>query len=383
MQINKLFIYCISALLLLLTACVKEFRPELEKYQNLLVVDGMITDAAPPYTIKLSRSTSVYQPTYNPVTGAKIIVSDDKGYSEMFFETTPGIYKSSIDGLQGIPGRRYKIEIEVDNKHYQSDYQMLKASQPITEVSSEIEYQEDQFSGKVFEGLQFKVNTSSQPENTTRYLWKCEETYKFNSSFTIDYTFDGIYGMRIFVKNDSVYTCWRTKNLSKFYTFETDVSSTEITDIPIVYVSTESRRLSIRYSLLVKQYAIDKNAYYYFTKLKEQNEEQGSLYSSQPYQIEGNIYNRSDETEPVLGYFTVAGVSEKRIFVNPPPELEFHYSHCDLKTQNLGMYLALSVPSMWPIYLNESPNGIGVADKSCFDCTMNGGTLERPDFWID
>lgn len=37
----------------------------------------------------------------------------------------------------------------------------------------------------------------------------------------------------------------------------------------------------------------------------------------------GNVKNQDDPDEPVLGYFLVAGMDEKRIFLQRPAELPF------------------------------------------------------------
>ena len=105
------------------------------------------------------------------------------------------------------------------------------------------------------------------------------------------------------------------------------------------YINTQTRQLSVRYSLLVKQYTIGKEAYVFWNGLEEQNSDQESLYTSQPYQINGNVKNIDNNTEPVLGYFLVAGVSEKRIFVDRPKyPILLRYSVCLLNEADFESY---------------------------------------------
>ena len=73
MQVNKskiniiFFSWMIAGMVVLTSSCIKEYWPKLESGgENLLVVDGQITNAAGPYTVKLSRSSSVQSPEFIP-----------------------------------------------------------------------------------------------------------------------------------------------------------------------------------------------------------------------------------------------------------------------------------------------------------------------------
>ena len=46
------------------------------------------------------------------------------------------------------------------------------------------------------------------------------------------------------------------------------------------------------------------------------NQNQGALFDPIPYSLTGNIKCVSDRNLPILGYFIVAGASEKRIFID-------------------------------------------------------------------
>ena len=70
-------------------SCIDEYWPELDKYENLLVVDGYISNEPGPYEVKLSLSSKVDQLTTNPVPNATVIIMDDQGVSEVLTETEP------------------------------------------------------------------------------------------------------------------------------------------------------------------------------------------------------------------------------------------------------------------------------------------------------
>jgi hypothetical protein len=50
------------------------------------------------------------------VSGAIVIISDDLGNEATMYETELGIYRNN--SLIGVPGRTYKMEVQIDNKIY-------------------------------------------------------------------------------------------------------------------------------------------------------------------------------------------------------------------------------------------------------------------------
>jgi hypothetical protein len=154
---------------------------------------------------------------------------------------------------------------------------------------------------------------------------------------------------------------------------------------PLNYVSTETRELSIRYSLFVEQLTISEGAFNFWSSIREQNSEAGELYTRQPYQIRGNISNPDDPDELVLGYFMAAGTKSKRIFLNRPmPPVNMRYPVCTLTEadyMNFGT-IFLTKESEWPVYATFDNNGgNALPGQECMDCTLSDGTIVMPEFW--
>lgn len=363
-------------------SCIDEFRPDIDRYENLLVVDGMITNAEPPYTVKLSLSTTVQNPVYTPLTKAKVTISDNQGNSERLEEITDGIYQTSKEGIQGVCGHAYRIEIEtIKGKMYQSDYETLRKPVKIDTVYGEMETREEFDTEETLEGMQFYVDAQISEQDTVHLLWRCAETYRFKTDYRIDFIYDNN-GFRKFHDPDSVRYCFKTNQIDEIACMRNTTNKTKpALRMPLNYVSTNTKRLTIRYSLLVRQLTVNEATYFYWNHINKQNEELSSFYSKQPYQVRSNVKNTDDAKEPVLGYFNVAGEHQQRIFVNRPSNMRFHYFRCEIET-DYSLYLAFSNPSMWPIYLADTPQGRGIADKRCFDCTLWGGVVEEPDFWV-
>jgi len=372
---------------LLLTSCIDEYWPVIDKYENRLVVDGGITDEPGPYIIRLSTSSAIDTSIFKPFSNCEVLISDEEGTSETLVETEPGIYKTNKDGLQGEAGKKYKLTVKTPNERvYESDFAQLIAGEKIESVYGEIESRQDENYPYDLTGFQFYVDTETASNDSTYFLWRLEATYHYQSDYTIRWIYDG--ELNWFHGPDSLFNCYRTYFVDDFYSISTvGLSSPKIDAYPLNYVNTESRQLSVKYSLLVKQYTLGKKAFTFWEELREQNSSSSSLFAKQPYQIQGNVFNVDNPEEPVLGYFLVAGVDEKRIFVDRPKyPVEFNYSVCTLSERDFEAYaqLFMADPVSYPIYAIETNGGRrAVPQQGCVDCRLHGGTITKPDFWED
>lgn len=362
-----------------------------DKYEKLLVVDGMISNKPGPYFIQLSYSSLLRDVEAEPVHGCELIISDNTGYTETLFELEPGKYKTTNPDFQGVVGRQYKLSIYTpDEKIYESSFQELKDGVKIDTLYAHLEYRYSSETTYDLAGFQFYVSSAVATEDTNYFFWRLEQTFEYNANYTANQMFDGQFHHVTYPAFN--YTCWKTEPVAKIFTYNTSrLSEALIQDLPLHYVTTETKELFKKYSVLVTQLTIPKEAYNYWNSLQKQIEGQGSLYDKQPYQIRGNIINANDPNEAVLGFFFAAGSDEKRIFVDKPTGVHFHFSTtCGYVTENL-MNALYQVKSQWPVYLmriySEGGGGYGALAlpnrQSCVDCRESGGSVTKPVFWED
>jgi len=399
-----------------LYSCVEEYWPELEgSYENLLVVDGKITNEPGPYTIQLSRSSSLLDNDYNPLTGAIVVISDDAGNTETLFESSPGNYKTSIIGMQGVIGRKYKLSISSDGKTYESAYEELLAPTGVESVNYVEETQKISETEEIYEsGYQFYLTTERASNPKNYFYWEVVETYEYHAPYTIDYIYNGSYnstgGLINYDEPYALYYCWTTKNVNQIYTQNTEyLSEAKVRNLPLHFIPMEDEKLRIQYSMIAKQYSISETAYHFKKSLEDLNSDNSGLYAIQPYQIRGNLYNVDTPEEPVLGYFLTAGVSYSEHVFTPTPMItqaeadQWSRETCFVvapdafnKKPSYREVIAMSSPQDWPLYLSIvwatafGPSGTSyipltyVHDKFlCIDCRTNGGTTQKPDFWIN
>lgn len=384
MRIKRILLFILALQFLWLNSCIDEYWPDVDKYENLLVVEGGITNTPGPYTIKISKSLPVKYARYIPFSGCVLKIFDDDGSSETLVETEPGTYSTMSNGIQGQIGKRYKLSvITPQGKEYESSYEELIKPVLIDDVYAEVEYHSNSGLDHPQVGYQFYIDAEETLNDTNFYLWDMEATFHFQSDFFIRWYYNG--RVREFHPIDSLYDCWRTNKVKDIFTFNsTSLVTNKLERFPLNYVNTETKELTVKYSLLVNQHTIGKSAYQYWNAIEEQNSEQGSMYSQQPYQIRGNMRSINDDNESVLGYFMVSGFDTRRIFVDRI-DAPFYFTRCSINDGNYQAYaeIGATLPYLYPVYIILYDEMRAVPGQSCADCRQNGGTITKPDFWED
>jgi hypothetical protein len=270
-----------------------------------------------------------------------------------------------------------------DSRSYISDTVEILTCPSIDSIFWEIEEVPTTNPEETRLGVQFYVTTDATGDYADNYRWELEETWEYHSYYTSWVYYDG----EIHVPDsdsDSLRYCWNTLTIPEIYTYSTrNLTSGLINKYPLTFVSNGSDRLTIKYSLLVRQYALTQEAYEFWKILEDQTAKTGELYETQPAEITGNMHSMEDPREFVMGMFYASSVQEKRIFITPglPPPA----SLCDryeLLPWELTEMLENFDKSDYPIRLVFLADGMyDFARQDCFDCTLRGGTTIRPDFW--
>lgn len=379
-------IFILMILALFSQSCIEKFKPELEGFEQLLVIDGGVFDGK-PFVIKLSYSSDVYKPKPSPILGASVMIIDDSGHIEYLSETSPGVYTSLDPEIVGLSGRSYKLAIMTgDGRQYESGFELLRPSVPIESITYNTEFHADERYPYLLAGYQFYLNTRLPNDTNNFYIWRMEKTYEYHSEFLADayFTNKRIYP---FPKPDSLTVCWKTENVKQIISLNTkDLINPDLKSFPLNFVNTEGRELSFRYSQLTEQLTVNESTFDHYKLIEQGNGDQGSLYTNQPFQIKSNVINVDDPNEPVLGYFLVAGRSAKRLFTQPPTNVEFHYYMFVLTLDDYKKMrvISFSPPSAWPIYLTKGgidDGNLAWPSQECIDCRQRGGTLTKPSFW--
>jgi len=381
-------------------SCLDPYEVNVTNYQDLLVVNALITDEVKNHQIHLSRSVPNLDEIPPVESGALVVITDENNNEEVLTEVAPGVYETDKSQFVAKVGGTYTLSIRTKNgKEYTSNACTIQPKSIILDVHYKVGKEWNNDETRELEGLNILVDGSSYEGGELRWLY--EEDWKFKVPYPSRVIYDYEIDDWKFIKPQNV-VCWKkdsTKNIIiKSFSKQKESSfiNKEVCFIPSAYTD----KLTIRYSILVKQLSITKEESEYLSKLKNSLEKAGDISGIQPFSILGNIICVNNSKEPVLGYFQTGSVVSKRIYINKEDISKFSLPNydimggCKLTTIALADYPDLSILDLYEssvingskrlfdLYYFGGLAGIIVTEPVCNDCTLTG-TSQKPDFWED
>jgi len=372
---------------ILFAQCKQEYDPQIEsKTTGLLVVEGFINSGQGPTTIHLSRSSALEDTILKPEFGAQVNVEGDDGSSIGLFSNGNGEY--SVAQLILNNGVKYRLNIRTaDGKEYVSDFTSVK----YTPVIDSITWQRENG------GLRIYANAHDPQNQTKYYQWKYEETWEFHSAYynNLMYIFDPVTTSPIAVAykysdqhtDTTIYKCWNTLSSSSITLGSTEKLTSDLVYLPVQYIEPHSEKLSVMYSINLRQYAISHDEYLFLQKMKKNTEQLGTIFDPQPSEISGNLHCLTDPDETVIGYIEVAQEQVMRILISNSQVPDWNYDpgcfffEIDNKPDSIKQH---GVGLMPTFAAKKDPLGgiisFYASTPQCVDCTLRG-IHQKPDFW--
>lgn len=384
-MLKKIYHINLILALLMVFSCRDPFEPELRDIPTeVLVVEGYI-EVDGESEIRLSKTVPVRSTQSSPaIIGAKLSLLDSNNGRWEFVEKEEGVY-SLIGNFS--PFENYHLQIELPGaKIYRTEN-----LQPI--VSPEIEEL-----GFIRDQNRVEIFVSTKGNDQARYfLWSYQEHWIFRPGVISRLIFEN--GLVRFREEDErIDLCWNSninpnivlQNAARF-------EDNRILQRELVLIPNNSEKLTQRYSIEVKQMAISQEAFDFWEILKKNSDDIGGIFSPLPSLIRGNIYNVTDESEPVIGFISMGKSATKRIYIDindvfPWPVFIPEYEFCRISFQDTipatdqAVFEAFGRGGRMPARELRASNGeiIGYfgAPTQCVDCTLRGTKL-RPEFWED
>ena len=380
---NKI-ITCIVMTALLLSSCIRSYEPEiLSEDESKFVISGYITDEDGKQTVNISKSSSIQDPKYIPVTGCQVNIVDDQGNVFPMQDNDDGNYTNEIDLSFLKAGIAYKLEVTTpDGDFITSGFDTLPRGPGIDSIYYLREEKLYNPAAPLVKGIQFYVDLDAALTDSRYYKWDVYETWEYHTLYPLEWYYDGVVH-HVTPPDYSRMICWRTLKIPEIFTLTTDnLTENKYDQFPLHFVSNLTTRLAYGYSLLVRQFALSHEAFIYFENLNTNSNPQGGLYDKQPLAIQGNLHNTTHPNVSVLGFFAASAARSKRIFVYPIPDLPLMYeSFCDpIKLRN---GLSVIKPKDYPAYLLGNAAGYSMTwmENECVDCLTLGGINVKPSFW--
>lgn len=386
-MIRKLLILCSFSIFLVYMACRKPFNPKTIKgFSSALIVEGVINPSGVT-NIYLSRTLDLDDKVMvKPELKATVQVISESNIIHTLPEKTNGLY--SISQLALNSSLKYRLKIKTASGiEYQSDLMNVRTTPPIDSVNWVREPN----------GVGIYINTHDSQNKTKYYQWDFEENWELRSIDRSLYTAVSVRpsGVSVVSRDPNeiplMYTCFKVQRSTNIDIFSTaKLSSDVVYRHPVVFIPNGSEKLDVRYSILVRQYAITFEAFEYLSMMKRNSEQLGSFFDSQPSELVGNIRSINDPDDIAIGYVTIAPVLEKRIFITRDQvpgwafkldcPIVFAKNHPD----SLAVYFgpgAANIPQI------PGTNNLGAVEswlgtlQTCLDCRTRGGNNDKPAFW--
>jgi len=379
-------------LFLLCAGCKEKYEAPVESpTTGYLVIEGTVNNGPGNTNFRLTRTTKLGNEAIIFEKGAQVKIEGENNITYNLTEKTTGNY--SADNLNLNSNQKYRLRIKTSGgKEFLSDFVEVKKNPPIDSISWK---REDDG------GLQLYVNTHDDQNKTRYYQWEYAETWEFHSTHrsSLKYVILQVPGpnnpiMSVDYRypitrsyDTTIIKCWQTNSSTSLQLGSTIRLEKDIVYLPIVAIPPKSWKLGVLYSLFVKQYTWTKEGYEFLEKMKKNTEITGSVFDAQPSELKGNIHNLSDPAEPVVGFFNICNIEEKRIYIsaNQVPDWGYFMSCPEIIIPNISDSIkdkgSDKLPTnVYEVDLFDRIKLFGAAPPDCVDCTLKG-TNKKPSFW--
>ena len=226
--------YILLILPVLFSQCVSDFNPPAQGYENLLVVDALLTDDSESMMVTLSRSFPIDTSQIIPENGASVQIFSGNGDVYPFQEIgSKGNYISQAP-INAIVGETYKLLIETSGgDSYTSEMVEMRETPDIDSIT--FKYEERPTAS--LKGIQIYCNTHDPNNNTWFYRWEWEESW----DFTVPYDSYLIWeDNEVKDREERIYRCWKFgESTSIDIASSKNLTQDRIHNFPLLYVDTK------------------------------------------------------------------------------------------------------------------------------------------------
>ncbi|MBL7698229.1 MAG: DUF4249 domain-containing protein [Chitinophagaceae bacterium] len=362
---------------------------------GVLVVEGIVNGAGKT-TITLSRTTRLSDKRIAPERSAVLTIESENN-SGVFplFETTEGNYESADLALDA--STKYRLRIQTsDGREYATDFKNYIVTPAIDSISWR----------QTSEGVDVFTNSHDETGQLEFFKLDYHETWEFHSAYRtllgfmeVDPSQNDGYKYRLkFLDpvtqsvDTTLFVCYNERPSNGINIVSTERLAENVVLAPVRSFPTSSIELSVLYSILVKQYAISKEAFEFYDRVKKNTEQLGSIFDAQPSEVSGNVVCLSNPSEIVIGYVEFTTVESMRTFIDNRNLTDWGYKleNCDNYFGNPilndpSLFEELIKQGLFPTTIHEEFPGGGIKSfnvqkEDCVDCRRKGSNI-KPDFW--
>ena len=306
-----------------------------------VVIDGLITDQPGPYYVEVSKAFDIESKLSlkEHISVKEIVLSDNYGTSEILQHVGEGFYGTSIDGIQGMIGRVYKLRISLlDGRVYESLPDTLLASGSVDKVyyAFRSEVNPD---GLPQYGFDVYFDASAPKGNNNRYLWYFTGTYKTSIPCCL---------------------CWvDLHNPVPLTSYQQFFQDSQFKKIRVGYVPVTGYTFMYKVRAQVTQFSLTRQAFAFWKAVQAQANGNASLFQPVTGKIPSNFVQISGAPGLMQGLFYASSYATNAVYI----------------TRN-------DLPSLSIIPIVQIAPEMQVQQRGCTDFFPNS-TAVQPYWWID
>ena len=245
------------------------------------------------------------------------------------------------------------------------------------------------------EGVRLYLDTES--DTLSYFRWEFEETWRFKVPNMSLFLYDGTQVRERTPEEYYPLFCYNTEKSSEIPLYSTEAQEENtISGFNFQFIPNFSEKLGMRYSILLKQYALTKEAFSYWSLVKKNSEEIGDIFGTMPTELTGNLTCVSHPDQKIVGLVEAGKIAQKRIFINyndlPIPwTYKFvYYGRCVITPDQMVLKREADAffaahPQFVPVDETAPSNPLAMthysyASEACLDCSYRG-SVEPPAFW--
>ena len=391
-------ITAILPLFLILTGCVYEYNAEVPaKDIDRLVVDG---------DIKIGEETTVNLSGVRPLgtsaasssidfTGASVWVEGEDGTSIDGVSASGVDGKFTVDTRDASPSVRYRLNISIPSRgrNYRTEWLEVQTDSSIDDLYFKV----DEDGGS----LNFFFDISSK--NCKYFRWYFDEEWEYTSEYKATLLYERVKyvdengrehtGVVYDMPEDmNTYYCWNRKLSTDINMMTTDnMSVNNLVAHKFNTIGFTDKRLSYIYRVSLYFFPVSQEGYDYWTQVKKNSNASGSLFSTVPSEMTGNVICVEDPDERVVGYVD-ASLQQKKVLYYWDIDNKYYINTTTNEDKALEL-TGIADESKWtslyysgyiPVYPDWGMSGYSGyfwGRGRCVDCTLLGGDKNRPDDW--
>lgn len=380
----------ILVLLIMSTACVERFYPgEDDLKTGRLVINAHLTGQPGIQIIEISRSVGLSNSSLDPVSGSFVVLLREDGELRGFSENRPGFYEADLDESFLQTGMSFMVQVSTsEGNYYESSLEKLRPVPSIDSIYYQVEHRSYSSESDTIGGIRFYIDFTYDDAAYEYLRWDVTETYEFHNPDMEGFFLNDNLRVVPLPDTSNYKTCYISNELSSIHSMATSYLDFGIyIKKPFDFVQNiqMEQKLHHKYSLLVKQYSLGKEAFHYWNELKKTSQEQGWLFDKQPALLKSNVRNINREDEIVLGYFSMAGMVEKRAFAIEPEGLNLsaYKWYCFPISRGPGGPVSREdIPKYYAMAPLDGGVSFAEVNKHCVDCrAYKNSSHIKPEFW--